>query len=198
MASLTVPTVQCKIFLGFLEKDMTGHWFCDQCLTYHSKPRICPIMEYYHVWPAWKLCSALLFGKFAPCLGQTNFPFIQVSPSHGSDSNEWPSFWNKAWQTARYFLQAMSQCFLWKVVGINCLQKALIVPNELYVRCQYRLAIPSSKHYGYTRQHVICPHIRSSSPENPMTPIVKCLLTHWNRDSCEKCKGLRQCRSCTT
>ena len=44
----------------------------------------------------------------------------------------------------------------------------------------------------------ICPHISSDDPNNPMTPIIKCLLSHRNTAPCEKCKGLRQCPSCTT
>lgn len=31
-----------------------------------------------------------------------------------------------------------------------------------------------------------------------MPPIIKCLLTHRNTASCEECKGLKQCRYCTT
>ena len=32
--------LEYKIFLGFLEKNMTGHWLCDQCLTFHLKPHL--------------------------------------------------------------------------------------------------------------------------------------------------------------
>ena len=69
--------------------------------------------------------------------------------------------------------------------------EACIVANELYMRCQHRVAIPSSKNSIY-------PHISSDGPDNPLMPIIKCLLSHRNTASCEKCKGLRQCRSCTT
>lgn len=37
--------------------------------------------------------------------------------------------------------------------------EACIVANELYVRCQHRLTIPSLRDFGYIRQHTILPHI---------------------------------------
>ena len=71
------------------------------------------------------------------------------------------------------------------------------VANELYVRCQHRFEISSSKNFEYIPVHDICPHI-SLDPGNVMEPIIKCLLSHRNTASCENCKGLGQCRSCTT
>lgn len=66
------------------------------------------------------------------------------------------------------------------------------------MRCQNRIAIPSSKDFGYIQLHSICPHIRSGDPKNSIMPIIKCLLNHRNTASREKCKGLRQCRYCNT
>ena len=64
--------------------------------------------------------------------------------------------------------------------------EACIVANELYVRYQHRIAIPSSKNFGYIRPISICSHIRSGDPENRMAPIIKCLLNHRNTGSCEE------------
>ena len=75
--------------------------------------------------------------------------------------------------------------------------EACIVANDLYVRCQYRVAIPSED-FRYIRPVVICPHISWLDPENSMAPIIKCLFSHRITASGEKCKGLRQCRSCIT
>ncbi len=66
------------------------------------------------------------------------------------------------------------------------------------MRCKHPVEIPSSKDFGYIEWHAICPHISSSDPENLMAPIIKCLLSHRDTASCEKCIGLRQSRSCTT
>lgn len=74
--------------------------------------------------------------------------------------------------------------------------EACIVANELYMRCQTRTAIPNSKDFKFIQWQSICPHITTN--KKPMKPIIKCLLSHRDTGSCEKCEGLRQCRYCNT
>lgn len=48
-----------KIFLGLLEKTMTGHWLCYECLTFHPKPKLDSSSRYYFSWPACKCDQSL-------------------------------------------------------------------------------------------------------------------------------------------
>ena len=70
--------------------------------------------------------------------------------------------------------------------------------NELYVRCQYRVEIPSPEDFWIYSAACCMPTSEAWTPRNPMAPIIKCLLSHRNMASCEKCEGVRQCSSCTT
>ena len=188
--------LEYKIFLDLLEKDMTGHWLCDQCLTFHIKPKFHSILIYYLTKPAWK-CTQPYPRITGPMSTQYTFPPIEISHlmvrmamnrhHFGSEHGEPLDIFSKLSH------KDSSQDCWWKIFA-----EAAIVANEFYVRFQYRVAIPSSKDFGCIELYAICPHIHSLDSKNPMAPIIKCLLNHRNTASCEKCKGLRQCRFCTT
>ena len=186
--------LEYKIFLGFLEKDMPGHWLCTQCLTFHSKPII---KGHYHVArPEWKCAQPLSY--ISPTMSRLfTYPSTRISwlmvrmvtnrhlfgPEHGErlDTLSEPSCKDS-------FKDG------WGMMSTE----ACIVANELYVRCQYRITIPSSENFGYIQPIALCPHITWFDPENPVAPIIKFLLNHRNTASSEKCSGLTQCRSCIT
>lgn len=186
---------QYKTFLGFLEKSMPGHWLCDECLTFHPKPKFGSLMRYSWL-PAWKCAQPKIY--FSRHL-ETPYaaPYIPIShimlrmamnrhlfgPEHGEPL--------KSLSTP-----AFSDSFREGLGYVST--EACIVADELYMRCQVRIAIPSSKDFRYIMLLSVCPHISTSNRKNPMTPIIQCLLNHRNTASCEKCKGLRQCRYCLT
>ena len=189
--------LEYEIFLGFLEKDMNRHWLCHQCLIFHLKPKLHPTLKYGLAHPAWK-CTQCEYDISSPNASPYTYPGIEWI-SHlmvhmamnchffGSEHGEPLDIFSGPSHTDS-FQDGRGEIYT----------EACIVDNELFLRCQHLVAIPSSKDFGYIRPHIICPHIRSLDPENPMAPIIKCLLSHRNTVSCEKCKGLRQCRSCNT
>lgn len=197
--------LEYETFLGFLEKDMTSHWLCHQCLVFHLKPKIHPIVKYGLArlpWPTWK-CVRPSYYLSRTMSRPYTFPSVPIShfmvrmamnrhllgSEHGEPldifSEPSPSPSQRPYRPSPNSWGRIST-------------EACIVANELYVRCRHRFEIPSSKNFEYIPEHDICPHIKSLDPENPMAPIIKCLLSHRNTASCENCKGLRQCRSCTT
>lgn len=70
--------LEYKIFVGFLQIDMPGHWLCDQCLTFHLKPKFHPTMDYLRVWPAWRSAQPYSWlSRLMP--GPYTFPQIRAS-----------------------------------------------------------------------------------------------------------------------
>lgn len=186
-----------EIFLGFLEKDMNRHWLCHQCLIFHLKPKLHPILIYRLEHPAWK-CTQREDDISSPNASPDTYPVIwwvshlmvhMAMNRHlfGSDHGESLDIFSRLPHTDS-FQDGRGEVST----------EACIVDNELYLRCQHRVAIPSSKDFGYIEPYIICPHISSLDPESSMAPVIKCLLSHRNTVSCEKCKDLRQCRFCNT
>ena len=181
-----------KIFHGLLEKTMTGHWLCYECLTFHPKPKLDSSSRYYFSLPAWK-CDK---DDFRYLQSPDTYPLLPISylklrmamnrhllgPEHGEG-------------LAFFSTSACRDSF--RDGRCSASTEAVIVANELYMRCQTRTAIPNSKDFKYIQWQSICPHITIYNPR-PMKPIIKCLLSHRNTGSCEKCQALRQCRYCNT
>ena len=197
--------LEYEIFLGFLEKDMSSHWLCHQCLIFHLKPKIHPILKYGLArppWPTWK-CVRPPYYLSRTMSRPYTFPPVPISHLMvrmvmnryllGSEHGEPLDIFSEPSPSPFHRTYCPSPKRWGRISTEAC-----IVANELYVRCQHRFEIPSSKNFEYIPRHDICPHIKSLDPEHLMAPIIKCLLSHRNTASCENCKGLRQCRSCTT
>lgn len=197
--------LEYEIFLGFLEKDTTSHWLCHQCLIFHLKPKIHPIVKYGLArlpWPRWKCVQPFYYLSRTmstpyglPSVLILHLMVRMAMNCHllGSEHGEPLAIFFEPTPSSSHMTYRPSPTN-WDRISTE----ACIVANELYVRCQHRFEIPSSKNFEYIPPQDICPHIRSSDPENPMAPIIICLLSHRNTASCENCKGLRQCSSCTT
>lgn len=192
--------LEYEIFLGFLEKDMTSHWLCHQCLIFHLKPEFSPISKYDLPLPrlTWKCVRSSYYlsrtmsrphtfppGPISHLMVRMAINRHLLGPEHGEplDIFSEPSLSPP--------LSHKTYCLRLERWGRTSTE-ACIVANELYVRCQHRFEISSSKNFEYIPVHDICPHI-SLDPGNVMEPIIKCLLSHRNTASCENCKGLGQC-----
>lgn len=183
-------------FLGLLEKDMPNHWLCFPCLRFHLKPKFHPSYQYNHAKPGWRCPQSsdhLASSKHAPY----SWPLFWISNLMVRMAMNRHLFGSKHGKPLDIFFNQHPRDYFqggWGEIS----SKACIVANELYVRCQYCIAIPSSKDFGYIRPYDICPHIGSKDPKNPTGPIIKCLLNHRNTASCEQCRDLIQCRFCVT
>lgn len=183
-------------FFGLLKKDMPNYWLCFPYLRFHLKLKFHPFYQYNHVKPGWRyLQSSNHLASLKPALDSWLLFWISnlmvriainchlFESEHGKPldifSNQYP----------KDYFQGN-----WGEIST----KAYIVANELYVYCQYCIAISSSKDFEYIRLYDFCSHIRNKHPENPTRPIIKCLLKHKNMASCEQCRDLIQCCFCVT
>ena len=171
---------------------MTSHWLCHQCLTFHSKPKIHPSFKYGLTPLTWKCVQPSCYLSHTMSTPYTfppipNLYFMVRMPINrhllGSEHGEPLDIFSEP------SLSHKNYCPIPKSWG-RISTEACIVANKIYVRRQHRVGNPFFKDF--------CPHIKSSYPENLMAPIIKCLLSHRNTVSCENCRGLRQCCSCTS
>lgn len=65
--------LEYKIFLGLLEKNVTGHWLCYECLKFHSMPKF--DTNPYPQLPGWKCDKYGLRYLISP----GTYPFIPIS-----------------------------------------------------------------------------------------------------------------------
>lgn len=186
-----------RIFLGFREKDMNRHWLCHQYLIFHSKPKIHPVLKCRLDHPAWK-CTQHELDISSPNASLETYPIIWWG-SHLMVHMAMNCHFFGSYHGESLDIFSRLPCTdSFQDRGGEVSTEACIVDNELYLKCQHRVAIPSSKDFGYIQPHIICPHISSLDPESLMASIIKYLLSHRNTVSCEKCKDLRQCRFCNT
>ena len=190
---LRLQPLEYKIFLGFLEKTMTRHLLCEECLTFHSEPKLESDVGDIYKLPAGKCHRHVLRYLDGPET-KPDLPITYLKLQMATNRHLFGPEHGKGLDI--FSTSACRDSFRHG----RCSQstEACIVANELYMRCQTRTAIPSSKDFEYIQTQSICPHISSNDPKKPMTRIIKCLLSHRNMGSCEKCEGLRQCRHCNT
>lgn len=176
---------------------MPGHWLCDQCLKFHLKPKFHPHHGLTKSVAGVEVCVQPYYWHSRLVSKPYTFPPIRASHLMIRMALNCHLFGSEHGERLDIFSKSFHKGSIqdgWGYVSTE----ARIVANELYMRCKHRIEILSSKDFGYIERYAICPHICSLDPENLMAPIIKCLLSHRNTASCEKCIGLRQCRSCTT